>query len=443
LKEELNYKSKSIEDLEEQLRNSLSEGEAAVLELRSQLDTIRLELETQNAEADQLSSYNEKLLASSKEQEDKFNQARADLERSAQMIAEKELLLESVSHEVTALKSTVASLESCLEETKVEKSNLELAHHELSNQLKVNQERLGDSELNERQLISLEAEVAALKSQLEAVSTAKSVCATLETENSGLHTKINQLETQLEEVTNRECNLNEELASLRLSAAAEKSLLEAQIADLNETNSALQRQMDQDRKQRESAQSEVTTDLEAKLSDSAFRIQELERHLTEATEQITCFEEDKAKLEAKLTDYSQALVDIKGMNETILAKARDSDKEVVRLKAGAEDLQRQNSEMAAELVRLSEELAASAGRLAQVEAELAASAGRLAQAEAELTAKGAESRDEEEVKHLIQVINEKTRELNQARSENSHLMEQLGEERDRREQLELSGADLR
>jgi hypothetical protein len=33
-------------------------------------------------------------------------------------------------------------------------------------------------------------------------------------------------------------------------------------------------------------------------------------------------------------------------------------------------------------------------------------------------------------------MNEKTRELNQARAENSHLAQQLGEERERREQLE-------
>jgi hypothetical protein len=40
-------------------------------------------------------------------------------------------------------------------------------------------------------------------------------------------------------------------------------------------------------------------------------------------------------------------------------------------------------------------------------------------------------------------MNEKTRELNQARAENSHLTQQLGEERERREQLEAAASELR
>jgi hypothetical protein len=40
-------------------------------------------------------------------------------------------------------------------------------------------------------------------------------------------------------------------------------------------------------------------------------------------------------------------------------------------------------------------------------------------------------------------MNEKTRELNQARAENSHLAQQLGEERERREQLEGAASELR
>jgi hypothetical protein len=41
------------------------------------------------------------------------------------------------------------------------------------------------------------------------------------------------------------------------------------------------------------------------------------------------------------------------------------------------------------------------------------------------------------------VVNEKTRELNQARTENSHLVQQLAEEREQREHLQLSSAELR
>jgi len=40
-------------------------------------------------------------------------------------------------------------------------------------------------------------------------------------------------------------------------------------------------------------------------------------------------------------------------------------------------------------------------------------------------------------------MKEKTRELNQARGENSHLLQLLTEERERREQLELAATELR
>ena len=166
------------------------------------------------------------------------------------------------------------------------------------------------------------------------------------------------------------------------------------------------------------------------MTESSRALTDLEGQLEASYQRVAGLEQEKAVLEAKLADYSEALVDIKAMTESVLMKARDSDKELVRVKAFAEDLLRKNCVLTDGMVELRQELAATTGRLAQVEAELSAETASTKD-------------DDEQLQHLIQVVNEKTRELNQARSENSHLVEQLGEERERREQLELARADIR
>jgi regulator of replication initiation timing len=102
--------------------------------------------------------------------------------------------------------------------------------------------------------------------------------------------------------------------------------------------------------------------------------------------------EVKGGLEAKLEDYSQALADIKGMNEAILSKARDADKEVVKLKVFAEDLVRKNAGLEADTAFLRAELAATKDRMATAE-----------QKSGEFDDEGARAASESQLKHLIQV----------------------------------------
>jgi len=121
----------------------------------------------------------------------------------------------------------------------------------------------------------------------------------------------------------------------------------------------------------------VQSELESKCSEAL-------RTVTHLEGQLASLGQEKASLEARLANYVEALADIKGMNEAVLGKARDSEKEAAKLRTFAAELVQKNAALEADIGVLRTEAAAAA------EKEQAG-------------ASSAES--QEQLKHLIQVGN--------------------------------------
>ena len=374
-------------------------------ELSQQLEFVRSEAEKRQNGNEDLERKNEELFLEVRDKNERLSQLSGELERTAQLLSDSEAAFDAVNRELTELGSAATIKESTIE-------------------------------LLQNRLIEKDSELKQLGTKL---SHLQLLCEDHSNQLTVGHAKMQKLEAEL---TAKTCHLTDlereliELKGLQQAADSKKLPLVGQLESLSEAQADLQPQLslvwqEKDQLERNGAeQSKNNALVETKMTESSRALTDLEGQLEASYQRVAGLEQEKAVLEVKLADYSEALVDIKAMNESVLMKARDSDKELVRVKAFAEDLLRKNCVLTDGMVELRQELAATTGRLAQVEAELSAETASTKD-------------DDEQLQHLIQVVNEKTRELNQARSENSHLVEQLGEERERREQLELARADIR
>jgi chromosome segregation ATPase len=215
-----------------------------------------------------------------------------------------------------------------------------------------------------RQVTRAEAERDTLQSQLDALAmSSEENAAARDAVEEDLRNQLTALAAQVAEATAKEGEVRQ--------------------AFEDQLNSMVQAKEDQHQQQLALAVDQleesrtVQSELESKCSE-AFRT------VTHLEGQLASLGQEKASLEARLANYVEALADIKGMNEAVLGKARDSEKEAAKLRTFAAELVQKNAAMEADIGVLRTELAAAAEKEQAV-------------------ASSAES--QEQLKHLIQVGN--------------------------------------
>jgi chromosome segregation ATPase len=321
------------------IETRLHHSETEAKELRGQLNSVRLEAEAQRLVLiEQFKQNHTKELAAVMEQHE---------ESKSQLMAQREAHVQSHQDELARLLSQVEELTRQVTRSEAERDALAIASEENAAERNAVEEDLRN------QLTALVAQVAeatakegevrqALEDQLNSMVQAKDdqhqqQLALAMDQLDKSRTVHSEQESKLSEVLRTVTDMEGRLASL----GQEKASLEGQLASLGQEKANLEGQL-------------------ASLG------------------------QEKASLEAKLANYAEALADIKGMNEAVLGKARDSEKEAAKLRTFAEELVRKNAAMEADIGVLRTELAAAA------EKEQAG-------------ASSAES--QEQLKHLIQVGN--------------------------------------
>ncbi len=339
----------SLEAMEARLHHSETEAK----ELRGQLDSVRLEAEAQRlALIDQCKQNHTRELAAVMEQHE---------ETKNQLMAQREAHVQSHQDELGRLLFQVEELSSKVTEAEAERDALAIASEEYAAERNAVEEDLRN------QLTTLVAQVAqatakegdvrhAFEDQLNSMVQAKE-----DQHQQQLALAVDQLETSRTVQSELESKLSEALRTV--------TQLEGHLASLGQDKASLEGQLASLGLEKASLEGQLASLGQEKASMEG---------------QLASLSQEKASLEARLANYVEALADIKGMNEAVLGKARDSEKEAAKLRTFAAEQVRKNAAMEADIGVLRTELAAAAEKEQAV-------------------ASSAES--QEQLKHLIQVGN--------------------------------------
>ncbi len=259
----------SLGTLEARLHHSETEAK----ELRGQLDSVRLEAEEQRlALIDEFKQNHTKELAALVEQHE---------ETRRQLMAQREAHIQAHQDELGRLLSQIEELT--------------------------------------RQVTRAEAERDALQSQLDALARTSE-------ENAAERNAVEE-------------DLRNQLAAL-VAQVAKATLKEGEVRQAfeDQLNSMVQVKEDQHQQQLTLAMDQleksrtVQSELGQEKASLEGQLASLGQEKASLEGQLASLGQEKASLEARLANYVEALADIKGMNEAVLGKARDSEKEAAKLR---------------------------------------------------------------------------------------------------------------
>ena len=355
LNQEVDEKCQLIEDLQLNQTNS-SLGEVELSESRTKLASVNAEMELKQEELTQ----SQELVQTLKTQLEDWRQEQdVELEGLRQSLVDKEFEINKAKEASQSLVNQIEALNTQLE-------------------------------LEQNSRLDLSQELASKSSQLESISVVHNQ------EAVELKTEIEKLSTEITSMNDKDGSESESLRlELNETIEREKGLVR-QLQSLKQENLNLAILRDQlNAKETELSQNFTQTieTLSSRDNELALKVVEFEQ------------------LKQSSSELTQALTDLKGMNELILNSAREKEKEMNATKQTIAQLEAVNEQLNKELAKLSEEMELRSEHGRRVEVEFTEYKARTEAEIKELkdSLENEHQGEQEQDNHLVQVENNETR----------------------------------
>eukprot|EP00088_Acartia_fossae_P054777 TRINITY_DN6322_c0_g1_i16.p1 TRINITY_DN6322_c0_g1~~TRINITY_DN6322_c0_g1_i16.p1 ORF type:complete len:1229 (-),score=429.49 TRINITY_DN6322_c0_g1_i16:385-4071(-) len=422
LKDDLTNISVECEKLKQEIQNVEFDGGAAVTRLTPLPHTLAdsTQESCNNSENGNHQEVGNKI--NFQDEIGKLNSTIADMRERLKAVnknlfecADKDVMIDQLKEELTVKESEIQALNE-------KESLLNDKLNVLSQQIKTRDQNMKDStnklESMESDNTGLQATIQNLKQEL---NQSQEKCINIEGQMKALNVKIIDLENDL-----------------RVKMESEKQLTESQ-ADYKELTQKANEDIEKQKMKMDS--------LQKSLEENKLILEEKEKQIDQMKELVVEKENENSAMKKKQDELNEALKDLKGMNEMFLNTAREKEKELTAKKKALTELESQEANLRAHCDKIGKENTDLRGQLSDNETRVSSLSGEISRLEAELASRldieaaltqelQKAQMEASEESPLVQVLNERSRELSEARSQVQHYTSALQAEKDRLTKLE-------